>query len=154
MVITEVIDAVPGSITVRLDDGMVIERRGGTVSWRCNNPGNLKHGSFAKQYGSIGKDYIGHAIFPTVEEGKRAHTALLFSEDSRYYKLTIQSAINRYAPAGDANNQPKKYANYLAENVGVSTSTKLCDLTEDQRSEFIDYMRNYEGFKKGKNIEV
>ncbi|MCD0257240.1 hypothetical protein JWH11_03475 [Xanthomonas melonis] len=40
--ITRVVSSVGTTRTLEMDDGSIITRSGGTVSWRNNNPGNLK----------------------------------------------------------------------------------------------------------------
>lgn len=40
--ITRVASSVGKARTLEIEDGSVIERSGGSVSWRNNNPGNLK----------------------------------------------------------------------------------------------------------------
>jgi len=49
----------------------------GSRSYRNNNPGNIKLGSFAKQYGATEADDQGHAIFPDYVSGRAALEALL-----------------------------------------------------------------------------
>jgi hypothetical protein len=49
----------------------------GSRSYRNNNPGNIKLGSFAKQYGATEADDQGHAIFPDYALGRAALEALL-----------------------------------------------------------------------------
>lgn len=126
-----------------------IERIGGTVSWRCNNPGNLKYGKFSKNFDAIGKDHIGHAVFPTLNHGKDAQYNLLFSQNSRYYNMSLIDAINRYAPSYDSNN-PDKYCNYLCKKANVDRDDILGNLSEKQKEYIIEYMTIYEGYKEGK----
>lgn len=148
MDISKVLSKGQGYIVVEMEDGSVYKRHRGSVSWRCNNPGNLKHGKFTEARGAIGKDYIGHAVFPNLDLGIGAQYMLLFSEDSKYYDLTLLEAISRYAPTYDGN-EPSKYANYIARNVDITTDTYLKDLDEDQRQEMLKYMRIMEGYVKG-----
>ncbi len=49
----------------------------GSRSYRNNNPGNIKLGSFAKQFGATEADNQGHAIFPDYASGRAALEALL-----------------------------------------------------------------------------
>ena len=57
--IKKVLESRRGYIRVLTESGEEVERVGGTVAWRCNNPGNLKNGRFSKSYGAIdiGKKY-------------------------------------------------------------------------------------------------
>lgn len=141
----------PGFIDILMETGYKVRYSGGTLAWRHNNPGNLKFGNFAKKYGSIGVGGGGHAVFPTYEVGKKAMIALLFSECGSYEKLTVSRAIARYAPVSDrkARNQPAKYAAWVAKKTGISVSTVLNTMSEEQRSDFVDAMIIYEGFKEG-----
>jgi hypothetical protein len=58
-----------------------IERQEGfrpdTLAWKNNNPGNIKIGKFARSMGAIGRDMQGHAVFPSVETGRKALRTLL-----------------------------------------------------------------------------
>ena len=49
----------------------------GSRSYRNNNPGNIKYGSFAVSYGATGMDDQGHAIFPSYAAGRAALEGLL-----------------------------------------------------------------------------
>lgn len=151
MEIVKVLQARRGFLQVEMSDGTVISRTGGTVSWRCNNPGNIKHGKFASGCGSIGKDHIGHAVFPTLDHGKNAQYMLLFSEQSRYYSMQVDDAIYRYAPESDGND-PEVYINFITRNIGINRNATLSQLTEDQRNDMIDIMTKFEGYKVGKDI--
>lgn len=149
--IKKVLESRRGYIRVLTESGEEVERVGGTVAWRCNNPGNLKNGRFSKSYGSIGEDYIGHAVFPTLEQGRNAQYNLLFNENSRYFSLTLEKAINRYAPAGDANNEPDKYINYISRNANIDSNDILGELSEEQKNDMIKYMSIFEGYKEGRD---
>jgi hypothetical protein len=145
-----------GYIIVLYDNGKKEKRSSGTISWRYNNPGNLKYGDFAKKYGSIGPGWGSHAVFPSLEEGTEAKKALLFSNERGYNKMTIAQAINKYAPANDTGkgvpaggNKPNQYATWLGKKMNVPTSTVLETLSDDKKDEMLKYMREYEGFKVG-----
>ena len=47
-------------------------KNGGSRSWRNNNPGNLRYGTFAQNHGAIGRDRGGMAIFPLLSPNKSA----------------------------------------------------------------------------------
>jgi hypothetical protein len=49
----------------------------GSLSYRQNNPGNIKWGPFAKAHGATGPGAGGHAIFPTYEAGRAALKSLI-----------------------------------------------------------------------------
>lgn len=134
-------------------DGQKLKRQQGTVSWRCNNPGNLKFGKFAQSMHAIGSDHIGHAVFPTYDFGKTAQYMLLFSDKSRYLNKTLFDAISTYAPTSD-NNDPKKYTEYLHDTTGIPGDQVLATLTGGQRSDLLEAMKIYEGFKIGLITEL
>lgn len=148
MDIIRVLIADPGMIVCEMQDGSVVKRSEGTVAWRCNNPGNLKFGPFAKQYGAISHDHGGHAVFPNLEMGTYAHSQLLFSPDSRYYNLTLIDAIKRYAPESDGNN-PWAYQRYITNKTGVGPSRLLRTLNAEEREGMLACMRLFEGYKVG-----
>ena len=97
------ISAFPGIGTTRMyvgNDGNIYEASGGSRAWRNNNPGNLEDGKFARNNGAIGTDGR-FAIFPDTATGFNAMASLLATNS--YQKLTIEGAINRYAPPNENN---------------------------------------------------
>lgn len=151
MAISKVISVGSGFVEVQNEDGTRVLRKGGTVAWRCNNPGNLKEGKFSRTFGSIGRDYGGHAIFPTLDDGRYAQYNLLFNENSRYYNLTVEKAINIYAPASDGND-PEVYIHYVCLRAGISRKDKLRDIPYENQVAMIDNMAIFEGYKEGSII--
>lgn len=137
--VKSVVDAGKGWTTVELYNGGV-EKRSGIRSSRNNNPGNIEYGRFAKKHGAVGSDGR-FAVFETPEQGRNAMEALVFGPN--YADRTIQSAINRYAPPFE--NNSKVYASTIAKDAGVSTSTKIKDLTDEQKGRLIDSMIRVEG---------
>jgi hypothetical protein len=131
------------------------QRSGGTISWRYNNPGNLKWGDFARTQGAIGPGWGRHAVFPTREQGQLAKKRLLFN-NPRFSTLPLLSAISEYAPADDdgagvpsGGNRPSVYTNYICEKAGVTPSTILHDMSDEQRDLMLHAMQTFEGFKPG-----
>ena len=141
------------SVTLRGNDGVAYRRVGGTLAWRNLNPGNLKYGNFARQFGALGKGWGNHSIFPTFEAGSYAMEMLLFGNQSVYHNLSIAQAIARYAPSADGN-QPRRYAGFVAERTGVSVNTILGNLGPNHRQRMLDAMRTFEGFREGRIIRV
>jgi hypothetical protein len=99
----------------------------GTLAQRNNNPGNLRAGP-----GAIGTDATGYAIFATVDAG----WAALYNQ----IQLNINRGLNLleffagkpgvypgYAPAADQN-QPERYAAFVASKVGIPSDVPLTDL--------------------------
>lgn len=138
-----------GWIKVYMSDGQLYLRSGGTISWRYNNPGNLKYGKFAAGNGAVGPGWGNHSVFPSYDIGAMAKRTLLFSPHKKYHDMTILEALSYYAPTSDGNN-PSKYARYVAGEIGVSIHTKLINLSESQQTAMLTYMKIYEGFKVGK----
>lgn len=58
---------------------------------RNNNPGNIKMGPDARQYGATGVDDQGHAIFPNWEAGAQAQASLL---RNRYNHMSVPQMFN------------------------------------------------------------
>jgi hypothetical protein len=144
-----IVAAGKGYTTVKLPDGSVVKRTG-SRNWRNNNPGNIEYGPFAKAQGAIGSDGR-FAVFPTYEAGRKAKAALLF-ESKGYKNKSIADAIARYAP--DFENDTNAYTNAVARAVGVPASTKLSELTPEQRIKMLNAMERIEGFKPGKEVLV
>lgn len=121
-------------------------RKGGTISWRNNNPGNIRPSAFATKYGAIGQSG-GFAVFPTLDAGEKARKDLLFQTTSYKY-LTITQAISKYAPPNE--NPTASYIANVSRSVGVSPDTKLSDLNLTQQDKMLASMKQIEGFKVGK----
>ena len=101
----------------------------GSVSYRNNNPGNLKAAGWQ---GQIGIDPNGFAIFDNYADGWNAlirQITLAVTGGSSVYSpsMTITDFFERYAPSSD-NNSPVNYANFVANYIGVSPDTTLSQL--------------------------
>lgn len=98
----------------------------GSVAQRNNNPGNLRWSP--TQAGT--KD--GFAFFNTPQEG---WDALLFQlriaveGKSNFYtpEMTLLEFFQKYAPSSD-NNDPTRYAAFVAKELGVELATKIMEL--------------------------
>jgi len=130
-----------GSRSVTIGDQT---RIGGDRNWRNNNPGNIVYGPFAMQYGAVGSDGR-FAIFPSEELGRKAQDALLKSKN--YANLSLQDAINRYAPSNE--NNPRAYANQIARATGVDITKTYASLTPEQQGKVLDEMKRIEGGRAG-----
>ena len=133
-----------GYNVVQLADGTTV-RRQGTRAWRNNNPGNIEYGDYARSMGAIGSDGR-FAIFPNYETGRRAKERLLF-ETSSYRNLTLDQAINRYAPSFE--NNTSAYIQNVSESAGVSPNTRMIDIPPSARQEILDAFERQEGFRAG-----
>jgi hypothetical protein len=147
--ISSVTEAGAGFTTVTKADGTVVKREG-LRSWRNNNPGNVEAGDFATAKGAVGDDGR-YAVFRTYEEGREAMRSLLF-EGKNYRTKTISEAITRYAPPKE--NDTALYIKRVTDALGVSDSTKLSDLSNDQRATMLDAIQKHEGFKEGTETVV
>jgi len=97
----------------------------GSVSYRNNNPGNLK---YANQKDALGCDAAGFAVFPTYEAGWAAlctQLTLAFTGASHVYSPddTLGEFFSKYSE-GDSSS----YANYVADKLGVTAGTRLRDI--------------------------
>ena len=96
----------------------------GSVSYRNNNPGNLKN---VGQLNVVGTDNQGHAIFPTFQDGWNAlikQVTLMFGQSSLYNPdMSLYQIFNRYAEANG-----NSYAQFVARRLGVTPETRLREL--------------------------
>jgi len=119
-------------------------RSGGDRNWRNNNPGNIEYGKFAISMGAIGSDGR-FAIFPTEEMGRKAADTLL--KGKSYANLSAAEAINKWAPSNE--NDPKAYANRIAQQTGLDMNKKYSDMSPAEQSKFLDAMNKVEGGRAG-----
>ena len=133
--------------TVYIDNGagMLSVLSGGSLSWRDNNPGNIKGGSFASSHGGIGNNGK-FAIFPSYPTGYKALIALLYTPN--YQSMNVSSVIRAYAPASD-NNNPAAYADFITNTLGVSLDTQMSTLSSSQIDAMGQAIQTYEGRKVG-----
>jgi hypothetical protein len=142
--VVRIVETGPGYNIIEMADGTIVKRKGDR-NWRNNNPGNIEYGEFAKRMGAIGSDGR-FAIFPNYETGRRAKEHLLFNTNS-YRNLTLDQAINRYAPSFE--NNTSAYIQNVAASAGVDPNTKMSDIPESQRAAILDAFERQEGFNKG-----
>lgn len=145
---TVYISAFPGIGTTRMfvgNDGNIYETSGGSRAWRNNNPGNLEYGKFALDNGAIGTDGR-FAIFPDSATGFNAMANLLST--NTYQKLTIENAINRYAPPSE--NDIENYLKSIERQTGFSRSTPMNNLSKNNLLQLAKAMAKHEGNISGK----
>jgi hypothetical protein len=65
-----------------------------------------------------------------------------------YGHVTVQQAMNKYAPASD-NNDPASYAATVARQMGVTTGTFVDTLDDGQLTTFADAIKHVEGWQDG-----
>lgn len=156
----------------QMGDGSQETREGGTVSWRNNNPGNLKFeyaGSADKTVtsrrtpeaalsaaqvryaGVVALDQWGNAIFETESAGRAAKALLL---KNTHGERTIPDMLGRYAKddyTGKANTAAYARSVYAeGDRQGVDLrGKKINDLSPTEFEALLDGMKKVEGFKEG-----
>lgn len=130
--------------------GEKIKRTNGSVAWRNNNPGNIIKSSAAYNLGAIGATDK-WAVFPDEETGLKAVVRLLRSKI--YNNLSIQQAINRWAPSSDGNN-PKRYAQRISAMTGVPITEKIKNLTDAVLRQVANAIKIIEGWTPGKEEKI
>lgn len=137
-----------GRAYIRSAGGNVEERSGGTRSWRNNNPGNIEAGNFAAAHGAIGSDGR-FAIFTSEERGRGAIVSLLGSP--AYQRLTLQQAINRYAPPVE--NDTAAYSNYVSGAGSLPLDTRLNAMSAQQMDALARAIQVHEGWRPGTSTQ-
>lgn len=101
----------------------------GSVSYRNNNPGNIK---YVGQKTAIGQDSRGFCVFPDYTTGYLELRNMLLriaTRKTNYYDpdMSILQWANVYAPSSDGN-YPFNYASYVASRYGVGVDTPIKNL--------------------------
>ena len=100
--------------------------KGGSIAVSHNNPGNIKYGDFAKQYGATpgrkATDGGIFAVFPDIETGLVAQRNLL--QGKNYRNLTVADAMRRWSNNG-----------YAGEIYPAVANKRMSELTESERQE-------------------
>lgn len=159
--------------TYERQDGLIEHRDGGTVSWRNNNPGNLKFeyagsadktvktkrtkeaalAAAKKTYGPavVDLDQWGNAIFSSESAGRAAQAQLLRQSHGG---KTVEQMLPKYAV--DDYSGKAKHAAYAAslykaaDAKGVNLrGRKIGDLSEVEMNALLDGMKKVEGYKEG-----
>ncbi|WP_220096431.1 peptidoglycan-binding protein [Streptomyces cyaneus] len=147
---SNVTDLEPGDVIsilgvdhVFYDDVM---RTGGSIAWNDQNPGNIVNSGEAVSYGAYpGKHNDIFAVFPDEETGFQAVRRYL----ARRRDKTVLEVMKAYAPAGHGSNDPQRYAQQVADAMGVGTGTALAALDDNQLTTFADAIRRVEGWRPG-----
>jgi hypothetical protein len=114
-----------------------------TIADYNNNPGNIKPPKGVTYDGQIGVDDRGFAIFENKDFGRKA---LVNDVEAKIKNglLTPEAFINRYAPAGNDNDEDARmnYKIFLADQLGMkSTSEKF---PEDSAHKIADAIAHFE----------
>jgi hypothetical protein len=125
------------AITIGGDHFVVYDRvvrTGGTMAWRNNNPGALK--TAEPMFGSIGHDDVPFLIFPDAATGLTAARENvkyhLFNDPKLPKEPTLLQVMEQYAPSGDGKNDPKVYAQKIADALGVTPEASVRKFTPAQ----------------------
>lgn len=135
----------PKTVIYTDDHGAETVREGGSRAWRNFNPGNIQKGSFAEANGSIGGD-TRFALFPSEAVGLDAVVALLQSPS--YSSLTLEKAINRYAPPSE--NNTAGYVKFVSDRTGIARSAVLSTLKAAELRAIAKAIQFIEGWTAGK----
>ena len=99
-----------------------------------NNPGNIRPASGQ-----------GFNSYPSLQAGAEAMSDLLSRYGSKYGVNTLLGLTSKWAPAGDGNNNPTAYANYLSKQIGGYPIDAPIDLTNpDFRAKIMTPMASFE----------
>lgn len=112
-------------------------------SYRNNNPGNIRWGSFAESRGAVAEGPPNNqmAKWPTVVQGLAAMVSLLGV--GAYRELTIPQMVERYAPSKD-NNRPREYADYVIQRSGVRRGDLISEMDPFQLLKVVEAMIRFE----------
>jgi len=158
-------------------DGNWVTAQEGTVSWRNNNPGNLKFG-FAdsadktvkttrskekaledaqhRYSGVVDLDHWGNAVFEHYAAGRAAQKQLL---TQNYSDLTVEELIRKYSTpdysgATHYDNQAKTiYATALSEGHDLHGKT-VDEMSDAERDALVDGLARAEYWKAGTTAET
>lgn len=175
--LVKLLQSVGKSRVFELDDGTTIERRGGTASWRNNNPGNLKfecaggadrtvhnrrsreealHDARRRYDGIIGLDQWGNAVFESPEAGRAAQLELL---SHRFGPRTVEQMVQGYSTA-DYSGQTHHAAqaamiHRTAQAQGQDLRGKtIGEMNQDELTALADGIARFEGYRVGQTATV
>ena len=131
-------------VIIEYSDGSMEVRSGGTRAWRNNNPGNIRNAVFAEQRGSLG-EAGGFAVFPNERAGRQALVDLLSTDT--YQDLTINEAINRYAPPSE--NNTRNYQTLIQNFTDLSGGARMDSLNTQQLNNVAGAIGRMEGWRVG-----
>jgi len=137
-------------------------RKGGSVAWRTNNPGNVSWSGIAKHYGAIGtyrdpngdpqQRGVGIAIMPTEAAGD----ALKVGQWRRpmYNDLTIDLGVQQWAEGAKKEGRGSNYAKDLAKAAGATLDTVLGTLSDEQMTSMVRKQRAWESWRPGQVVQA
>jgi hypothetical protein len=119
-------------------------RAGGSVGWRNNNPGYLRCGDWAVDYGALACDGE-WAIFPDEETGLEALMRWL---TERYPDEPLDQALRQQLPP----EAPPGAAEQIEKKAGVDPETKVGEMSEEQLRSLAEAFRD-EGAEAGESFD-
>lgn len=154
-----------------MSDGSTVEREGGTVAWRNNNPGNLKfeyrgdadekhnvsrskeqalESARSRYNGVVDLDQWGNAIFNTPEHGREAKIKLLTSKGD----MTVPELLRVYSTpdySGPTNHAAQEQTIYrVADAQGVDLRGKhISQMSTKEIGALADGIGEFEGMRVG-----
>jgi uncharacterized protein (TIGR02594 family) len=134
----------PMAVTYIDADGRDVLREGGSRSWRNNNPGNIRKGSFTESQGAIGDDGS-FGIFADAKQGLDAIVALL--RTASYRNLSLRDGIFRYAPPSE--NESERYLAFVVAETGLAATEVLGTMTGMKLAKIARAIQRMEGWREG-----
>ncbi len=157
---------------VEMDDGSVVQRDGGSASWRNNNPGNLKfeyagsadktvhvrrtkeralEDAQARFQGIVGLDQWGNAVFETYEAGRAAKLQLL---ERMHGSKNVEAMLQSYSTAdytGATHHQAQADFIYReGDRQGCNLRAKtIAQMSIPEREALADGIKGFEGWQVG-----
>lgn len=124
------------------DNGDRLLRKGGTIAWRFNNPGNLRPGPKYKLHIGQGHTASGvFLIFPTPEAGREEKKGLLLR---KYKENSISQMLYTYAPPSE--NDTEGYINSVCKKTGFSRDRVVGQFSDDEMKKLMTAMEEHEGY--------
>ena len=131
------------TVYISLPDNSLEIRTGGTLTWRDNNPGDLR--TVRSEIGVNNSVHGPLAIFENPETGAAAQGRDALGP--KYQNLTIGKAIEKYAPPKE--NDTEAYISDVEKRTGLGRGTVLNTFNDAQRADYLNALREHEGFKPG-----
>ncbi|EEI2469884.1 LysM peptidoglycan-binding domain-containing protein, partial [Salmonella enterica] len=142
----------------KMADGTIYIRKGGTIPWRLQNPGDVRpNKSNASEYLqplrlAIADTASGQfSMFGSEEDGWETKKKLLRS--SLYRDCTVSDMAKVYAPKEDGND-PERYAKEVLAESGVSPSLTMGDMDDATLERVMEAMKKEEGYYNLKETRV
>jgi hypothetical protein len=136
-----------------------------TRSWRNNNPGNLKMGSFARRNGAIGEAGLSpkskpsdpkFAVFPDYKTGRKAQAKRL-KEGDLYIDLTLEDLPKKYVGVKLSDPDTKEvidYRNDIRKFTKFDMKRTVRSLNDVEYEQLLDAMTRHEGWRDGLEIPI